>query len=137
MNTQDFHPIVHILASGGSLCGILIGPPQLWPNGHKWAATKRALVTCAHCSSVARHREKVVPLSTQTKLDIPVERILDGAKKHDLQQVIVIGAKQDGTLYVALSTGDVGANNLMLDCAKAQIVNPGVIARPLEPNDGG
>ena len=48
----------------------------------------------------------VTTLDTSTKMPIPVERVLDGAR--DLQEVLVIGWDKDGELYGASSTGEVG-----------------------------
>lgn len=77
--------------------------------------------------------DNVVHLKTNTKLDVPVERVLEGAKRYDFQRVIVLGVQQDGSLLIFLSSGDVGGNNLVLDCAKVQIVDREVINRPMEP----
>ena len=46
----------------------------------------------------------VVDFSGGTKGDIPVENVLDGAK--DLEMVVVIGFKKDGTEYFASSSGN-------------------------------
>ena len=47
----------------------------------------------------------VTILETVTRLDIPVDRVIDGATKADLDSVIIIGYDQDGEEYFASSYG--------------------------------
>ncbi len=48
----------------------------------------------------------VITLDVQTRLDIPPERVLEGAAKVDLESVVIIGCEQDGTYYIASSEAD-------------------------------
>lgn len=50
----------------------------------------------------------VVILNTITKLDVPPERILDGAKNAELEHVVVIGFTKGGEYYGASSYADGG-----------------------------
>jgi hypothetical protein len=52
--------------------------------------------------------DKVVPFPGVSFLDLPVERILDGAMKKDLESVVVLGWTQEGDLYFAASQADGG-----------------------------
>lgn len=54
----------------------------------------------------------VVVLGGFTKLDIPVERVLDGAK--DLESVLVLGWTKSGQLYAASSMGGDGMRAIEL-----------------------
>ena len=49
----------------------------------------------------------------QTTLDLPVERVLAAAIEADLKDVLIVGHRQDGVLYVAGSNG-YGPDNLWL-----------------------
>ena len=66
--------------------------------------------------------DNVVELDMVTRLDIPVERVLNGAMKADLNNVFVVGWDQDGDLYTASSIAD-GAELLwMLELAKKRLL---------------
>lgn len=70
----------------------------------------------------------VVELQTVTSLDLPPERILNGAIAKDLESAIVIGITKDGELYFASSIAD-GADTLWwMEIAKKRL---------LEIGDGG
>lgn len=53
--------------------------------------------------------DKVVPLHGFTTLDLPPERVLDGAKEANLAGVVIIGVEPDGKEYLASSWGDSAA----------------------------
>ena len=55
----------------------------------------------------------VIDLPVVTRLDIPPERILNKALAAELKEVMVIGTKEDGSLYFCASFGD-GGNVLWL-----------------------
>lgn len=48
-----------------------------------------------------------------TYLDVPNEKVLDGAKAADLESVLVLGWNKDGTFYAASSDGELGHNTLL------------------------
>ena len=50
--------------------------------------------------------DNVIPLGTVTKLEIPVDKVLEGAKGKLDGGVIVIGWDHDGELYFASSMSD-------------------------------
>jgi hypothetical protein len=66
--------------------------------------------------------ETVVPFTGPTRLDIPPERVLQGALDGNLEGVVVIGLEQDGGLYFASSYGRIEVTNWLLDLAKADLV---------------
>lgn len=55
--------------------------------------------------------------------DIPVAKILDGAKAKDLTAVIVIGETADGEPYYASSTGSAPEMNWMADLFKKELLD--------------
>ena len=50
---------------------------------------------------------KVIPLNNVTRLDLPVDRVLDAAKD-ELQSVVLMGYKNDGSLYFSSTVADGG-----------------------------
>lgn len=61
---------------------------------------------------------EVVELPVATLLDLPAERILKRAVEADLRIVIVIGRDQDGELYLAPTTSNLGSLLVLLERAK-------------------
>ena len=66
--------------------------------------------------------ENVTHLHTPFKGDLPVSIPLEGALKADLASVIVIGESEDGSLYLASSSGSIADLNLLLDLVKREIL---------------
>lgn len=65
---------------------------------------------------------EIITLDVITKLDIPVERVIDGAKKADLETAVVIGWDKDGEFYFASNKAD-GADVLwLLEQAKKRLL---------------
>ena len=62
----------------------------------------------------------VIDIGGKTKLDIPVERILDAAKELDV--AIVIGW-QGQNFYMSMSSGDVADTNILIDLAKQVLMD--------------
>lgn len=56
---------------------------------------------------------EVVTLSAPTRLDLPVDRVIDAAKEAGLQTVVILGYDRDGDEYFASSYAD-GGNVLWL-----------------------
>jgi hypothetical protein len=54
---------------------------------------------------------EVVTLGGYTSLDIPVERVLDGAK--ELESILVLGWTKDGKFYAATSIGGKRSSELV------------------------
>jgi hypothetical protein len=65
--------------------------------------------------------DNVVFLNIETRLPVPIGRVLDGAREQ-LVDGIVIGTDHDGRLYVAASTGDAGELLILLELAKGIIL---------------
>ena len=66
----------------------------------------------------------VIPLGNVTRLDVPVDRILDAAKG-ELQSVVVIGWDNEGEFYAASSIADGGEVNWLLDKTKMKLLEAG------------
>ena len=70
-----------------------------------------------------RPNDNVVIGEFHTKLDIPADRVLDNAKLDpSLDTVVVIGKDQDGHLYFASSTGDLGEVFLLFKRAEQHCI---------------
>jgi hypothetical protein len=65
--------------------------------------------------------EKVILFPGETTLDIPPDRVLDGALGK-LDTVLVIGKDLDGGLYLAASTNNGGELFLLIERCKAEMV---------------
>lgn len=65
----------------------------------------------------------VVPLGNITRLDLPTERILDGAKGSCTDGVVVMGYNEDGSLYFASSLADGGSVLWLLEMCKMALLD--------------
>ena len=50
----------------------------------------------------------VVVLNVPTRLDLPVERVLENAMDDGLESCLLIGKREDGSFYIAATTGNYG-----------------------------
>jgi hypothetical protein len=66
---------------------------------------------------------EVVIANIDTTLPLPLKRILDGAQKAELTEVVVIGWLPDGQLYLAATHGDLGGHLILLERAKATVLD--------------
>ena len=64
---------------------------------------------------------KVIPLGCITKLDLPVDRVLESAKGK-LEGVVLLGYDNDGNSYFASTYADGGDVLWLLECAKKQLL---------------
>ena len=64
---------------------------------------------------------KIIPLNNVTKLDLPVDRILEQAKDK-LDGVLVIGFDKEGKLYSASSYADGGTALWLLEACKQRLM---------------
>lgn len=60
-----------------------------------------------------------------TKLDVPVDKVLDGAASATLEAVFVLGRDADGTLYAASSVADMGDVLIMIEEWKHELFSGG------------
>lgn len=67
----------------------------------------------------------VIPLGAVTRLDIPTDRVLDGAKGHCTDGVVVMGYDDDGDLYFASSIADGGDVLWLMEKLKQQLLEAG------------
>ena len=63
-----------------------------------------------------------MPLGGVTRLDIPPERVLDGAKDKCPDGVVVLGFDADGDFYFASSIADGGTVIWLLELAKKKLL---------------
>lgn len=66
--------------------------------------------------------DNVVRLPCLTTHDIPVERVLSSAQEAGLSSVLVLGYDDDGQLYAASSTSDIGLTLLSMEQLKLMLV---------------
>ncbi len=67
--------------------------------------------------------DNVIPLGNITRLDLPVDRVLDAAKEDISERVVVLGWDKDGELYFASSFADGGDVMWLLEKAKLALLN--------------
>lgn len=60
---------------------------------------------------------KIIPIGSVTKLDIPADKILEGAKG-ELDGLLLIGFNKDGEVYCASSYADGGTVLWLLEACK-------------------
>ena len=65
----------------------------------------------------------VIPLGGITTLDIPVDSVLDGAKEHDLEHILLIGKCSTGEFYFAANHSDGADLMWMLEICKKAILD--------------
>jgi hypothetical protein len=65
----------------------------------------------------------VVLLNVITRLDIPVERVLDGATNAELEEVVVIGYDKEGEFYFSSNKANGGSVLWLLEQAKKELLN--------------
>lgn len=66
--------------------------------------------------------EKVVDIGTITTLDVPVEKVIQAAIDADLQDIVIVGFRYDGSEYFASSAADGGAVLWLLERAKLRLL---------------
>jgi len=70
-----------------------------------------------------KYPENVEVLDVTTSHELEVERVLQSAHDNELECVVVVGQYDSGELYLLCSDPDVGLANLLLDRAKAELLN--------------
>jgi len=65
---------------------------------------------------------KVIPLNNITRLDLPVDQVLEQAKGQ-LKSVVLLGYDNDGKEYFASSIADGAEVNWLLDRCKLQLLD--------------
>lgn len=63
----------------------------------------------------------VIPLGNITRLDLPVDRVLDGAKGQ-LEGIVILGYDKDGNNYFASSYADGGEVLWLLEQCKLSLM---------------
>jgi len=65
--------------------------------------------------------DNIIPLGNITKLDLPVDTVLEGAKDK-LEGVVLIGYDNDGELYFASTYADGGTVLWLMEKAKKALL---------------
>ena len=68
-------------------------------------------------------KDNVVYLNMPTKIDIPIERVAQGAIDNGLKVLVVCGIDKDGDFYFASSTADLDAVLMLLERAKRRCID--------------
>lgn len=68
---------------------------------------------------------RVIPLGCITKLDLPVDRVLESAKGMDLEGVVLLGYRKNGDQYFASTYADGGEVIWLLEMCKKQLLEIG------------
>jgi hypothetical protein len=58
-----------------------------------------------------------------TKLDVPIDDVINGAKETKFESIIVIGWTEDEGHYFASSTGDAAEMLFILELAKKRVID--------------
>jgi len=58
-----------------------------------------------------------------TRIELPAERVLEGAKAHDLKTAVVMGWTQEGDVYFASTTSDGGDVMWLMEWAKKALLD--------------
>jgi hypothetical protein len=74
--------------------------------------------------------DNVEVLSVDTTLDLPLDRILDGAREHGVTHCLLLGYDRDGEFYTASQITDVGNLLILLERAKVRLL--GYVRPPIK-----
>jgi hypothetical protein len=69
--------------------------------------------------------DNVIILPVVTRLNIPPDRVLNGALTADLDGAVVIGQRKDGSYYFSSSIADGGDALWLLEWAKLALLHAG------------
>lgn len=72
---------------------------------------------------------KIIPLGNITKLDLPIDRVLEAAKR-ELKSVLLLGYDKDGKFYFASTMADGGDVLWLLENCKKRLLE---VADEIEP----
>lgn len=67
--------------------------------------------------------KKVVTLDCVTRLNIPVQRVLDGAIAQNLEDVVILGKEAGGKYFFASSVPDGGTVLWMMEKLKKELLD--------------
>ena len=67
----------------------------------------------------------VIPIGCVTRLDLPVDQVLEEAKKQGLEGVVILGYREDGEQYFASTYADGGNVLWLLEMCKKQLLEMG------------
>ena len=82
---------------------------------------------------------EVVDLGAVTSLDMPAERVLEGALAQNLESAVIIGCRDDGSFFFASSVADGGSVLWLMEIARKRLMQMAdslmQIADSKEPTD--
>lgn len=61
----------------------------------------------------------VIIANIETRLPLPLKRILEGAEKAELSEVLILGILPSGEFYAAATHNDLGGHLILLERGKA------------------
>lgn len=64
----------------------------------------------------------VIPIGCVTRLDLPVDQVLDAAKDMGLDGVVILGYREDGEQYFASTYADGGNVLWLLEMCKKELL---------------
>jgi len=67
--------------------------------------------------------DNIVFLDNQTTLDIPPERVINGALEANLKAVVIVGWDEQDNLYLATSPGSNAESIYLLELAKRGLLD--------------
>ncbi|OYW62720.1 MAG: hypothetical protein B7Z31_00170 [Rhodobacterales bacterium 12-65-15] len=67
----------------------------------------------------------VIPIGCVTRLDLPVDQVLEGAKGMNLEGVVILGYFENGDQYFASTYADGGNVLWLLEMCKKQLLEVG------------
>ena len=67
----------------------------------------------------------VIPIGCVTRLDLPVDQVLEGAKGMSLEGVVILGYLENGDQYFASTYADGGNVLWLLEMCKKQLLEMG------------
>ena len=65
---------------------------------------------------------QIIPLGNITRLDLPTDTVLEGAKGECTDGVVILGFDDDGEFYFASSIADGGAVLWLMEMAKKRLL---------------
>lgn len=92
----------------------LTAPVEPWCTKHGW--------DCPNMGEGQQRIGKIIPYGGITRLNLPPERLLEGAKAADLEGVVVIGYTKDQREYAASSYADGGTVLWLLERTKLRLL---------------
>lgn len=69
--------------------------------------------------------DNIIDFPGETYLDIPPEKVISNALEQDLEEVMIIGRRKDGSMFFSSSTGDLYRMLWAVETVKLEILDMG------------